>query len=92
MGPPSTYVLVAADVGQVPEGQVNYTDGHGLGQGRNQRFEGAHRRQQLRADVQLDDGHAHVAGEQRGSPQGTNVGNAVEATDSDSGDTLTYYA
>ena len=65
-----TYVLVAADVTKYLRVRSELHGRAWVGQVGNQRFEGAHRRQQLRADVQRWlDGHAYPAGERGEDPR-----------------------
>ena len=84
----STYTLVAADVGKYLRVRISYTDGQGSGKSATSSATG--QISASNAEPEFDDGTATTRAVAENSGGGVNVGAAVAATDSDSGDTLTY--
>ena len=87
-GTSSTYALVAADVGKYIKVRINYTDGHGSGKSDTSDASGPIGASNSKPS--FDDGTSTTRSVNENSGTGTNVGSAVAATDSDTGDTLTY--
>ena len=87
-GTSSTYTLVAADVTKYLKVRISYTDGHGSGQSDTSDAVGPIGASNSKPT--FDDGTSTTRSVNENVGSGTNVGSAVAATDSDTGDTLTY--
>ena len=84
----SSYTTVAADVGMYLQVTASYTDAEGSGKSASAVT--ASEISASNAVPTFDDGTMTTRTVPENSATGTNVGSAVEASDSDSGDTLTY--
>ncbi len=87
-GTSSTYVPVAADVTKYLKVRVNYTDGFGSGRMATSAARGPIGASN--AAPTFDDGTATTRTLPENPAVGTNAGDAIEASDTDSGDTLVY--
>ena len=87
-GTSSTYTLVAADVGKYLKVRISYTDGHGSGKSDTSDAVGPIGASNSKPA--FDDGTSATRSVNENAGSGTNVGSAVAASDSDTGDTLTY--
>ena len=88
LGGNATYVLVAADVGKYLRATASYTDDQGMGKSATSASTG-----QIGASNAVptfDDGAMTTRTVPENSATGTNVGSVVDASDTDTGDTLTY--
>ena len=83
----SSYTLVAEDVGKYMRATASYTDDHGAG--KTARFVPA-QVMASNSEPTFTEGATATRSVPENSAAGTNIGSAVSATDSDSGDTLTY--
>ena len=86
-GTSSTYVLVAADVNQYLKVTVSYTDGQSSGKSATSAARGSVGAGNAEPMFSTDTAMLTVP---ENSASGTDIGAAVTATDSDSGDTLFY--
>ena len=87
-GTSATYVLVAADVEKYLKVTVSYTDGQGAGKSATSNATGQIGASNFKPT--FDDGMSTMRSLPENSTTVTNVWAAVAASDSDSGDTLTY--
>ena len=81
---------MAADVGKYLRVRVNYTDGQGSGKSATSVSRGPIGASN--SEPTFNDGSTATRTLPENSRNGDDVGGAIAATDSDGGDTLTYYA